>query len=211
MSEKFQCAALRDVTLAIKDGTHGTHQRVRDGVPFLSAKNITSDGQVSWDDNDEKISPREFDAIHRTFQLKEDDLLLTIVGTLGRRAIYRGDHVTFQRSVAYIRPDPSSILSPFLFHCMGHGDFLKQLKNRSNATAQAGLYLGELGQISVPLFSKDRQSKIAEILDTLDAAIRGTEAVVAKLKAMKQGLLYDLLTRGIDANGDLRQIGRAHV
>lgn len=48
------------------------------------------------------------------------------------------------------------------------------------------------------------QSKIAEVLDTLDAAIRGTEAVVAKLKAMKQGLLHDLLTRGIDANGDLR-------
>lgn len=46
--------------------------------------------------------------------------------------------------------------------------------------------------------------KIAEVLDTLDAAIRGTEAVVAKLRAMKQGLLHDLLTRGIDANGDLR-------
>ncbi|WP_223565022.1 restriction endonuclease subunit S [Agrobacterium tumefaciens] len=48
------------------------------------------------------------------------------------------------------------------------------------------------------------QSKIAEILDTLDAAIRGTEAVVAKLMVMKQGLLHDLLTRGIGANGDLR-------
>ncbi len=48
------------------------------------------------------------------------------------------------------------------------------------------------------------QTKIAEVLDTLDAAIRGTEAVVAKLQAMKQGLLHDLLTRGIDANGDLR-------
>lgn len=47
-------------------------------------------------------------------------------------------------------------------------------------------------------------TKIAELLDTLDAAIRGTEAVVAKLRAMKQGLLHDLLTRGIDANGDLR-------
>lgn len=48
------------------------------------------------------------------------------------------------------------------------------------------------------------QSKIAEILDTLDAAIRGTEGVVGKLRAMKQGLLSDLLTRGIDQNGDLR-------
>jgi len=57
---------------------------------------------------------------------------------------------------------------------------------------------------SVPAPSYDEQSKIAEILDTLDSAIRGTETVVAKLKAMKQGLLLDLLTRGIDANGELR-------
>ncbi len=56
----------------------------------------------------------------------------------------------------------------------------------------------------MPAPSYDEQSKIAEILDTLDSAIRGTETVVAKLKAMKQGLLLDLLTRGIDANGELR-------
>lgn len=48
------------------------------------------------------------------------------------------------------------------------------------------------------------QSKIAQILDTLDTAIHETEAIIAKLKAVKQGLLHDLLTRGIDANGELR-------
>jgi type I restriction enzyme S subunit len=48
------------------------------------------------------------------------------------------------------------------------------------------------------------QRRIAEILDTLDEAIRKTEQVIAKLQQMKQGLLHDLLTRGIDENGDLR-------
>ena len=61
-----------------------------------------------------------------------------------------------------------------------------------------------LSQFRVPIPEPKHQSKIAEVLDTLDAAIRGTEGVVAKLRAMKQGLLHDLLTRGIDANGDLR-------
>lgn len=58
--------------------------------------------------------------------------------------------------------------------------------------------------LQLPLPSPAEQSKIAEILDTLDEAIRATEVIVAKLKAMKQGLLHDLLTRGIAANGDLR-------
>ncbi|MCH7377038.1 restriction endonuclease subunit S [Aeromonas sp. MR19] len=48
------------------------------------------------------------------------------------------------------------------------------------------------------------QSMIAQVLDTLDTAIHQTEAIIAKLKAVKQGLLHDLLTRGIDANGELR-------
>lgn len=48
------------------------------------------------------------------------------------------------------------------------------------------------------------QAKIAEILDTCDAAIQKTEALIDNLKAIKQGLLHDLLTRGIDANGRLR-------
>ncbi|MGQ9371715.1 restriction endonuclease subunit S [Azospirillum sp. ST 5-10] len=48
------------------------------------------------------------------------------------------------------------------------------------------------------------QQTIAHILDTLAVAIDKTEAIIAKLKAVKQGLLHDLLTRGIDANGELR-------
>jgi len=48
------------------------------------------------------------------------------------------------------------------------------------------------------------QRKIGEVLETLDTTIRQTEAIIAKLKQVRQGLLHDLLTRGIDANGELR-------
>jgi type I restriction enzyme S subunit len=48
------------------------------------------------------------------------------------------------------------------------------------------------------------QGRIDHILGTLDIAIQQTEAMIAKLKALKQGLLHDLLTRGVDANGELR-------
>ena len=57
-------------------------------------------------------------------------------------------------------------------------------------------------QLALPPSNELRQ--IASILDTLDTAIRETEAIIAKLKTVKQGLLHDLLTRGIDANGELR-------
>lgn len=50
----------------------------------------------------------------------------------------------------------------------------------------------------------EEQQRICAVRDTLDTTIRQTEAIIEKLKQVKQGLLHDLLTRGIDANGELR-------
>lgn len=67
---------------------------------------------------------------------------------------------------------------------------------------------GSLSELRVGLPSFSEQNRIAEILDTLDEAIRNTEQVIAKLQQMKQGLLHDLLTRGIDERGELRDPDR---
>ncbi len=48
------------------------------------------------------------------------------------------------------------------------------------------------------------QRVIAQISELLDTAIHETEVIITKLKAVKQGLLHDLLTRGINANGEMR-------
>jgi type I restriction enzyme S subunit len=50
----------------------------------------------------------------------------------------------------------------------------------------------------------ESQESVADVLETLDTTIRQTEAIIEKLKLVKKGLLHDLLTRGIDANGELR-------
>jgi type I restriction enzyme S subunit len=50
----------------------------------------------------------------------------------------------------------------------------------------------------------DEQFRIAVVLDTVDEAIAKTEAVIAKLKQVRAGLLHDLLTRGLDEHGQLR-------
>ncbi|MBO1540470.1 restriction endonuclease subunit S [Pseudomonas sp. OA65] len=72
------------------------------------------------------------------------------------------------------------------------------------STGIPGLNRRDVYELEVyrPEFGERR--KIAQILDTFDTAIRETEALIDKLKAVKQGLLHDLLTRGIDSNGQLR-------
>lgn len=67
-----------------------------------------------------------------------------------------------------------------------------------------GIRIQDFLSILAPIAPAVEQSCIAEILTALDTTIRQTEAIIEKLKLVKQGLLHDLLTRGIDANGDLR-------
>lgn len=48
------------------------------------------------------------------------------------------------------------------------------------------------------------QRRIVEVLDTLDNALQKADQLISKLKQMKQGLLHNLLTCGIDENSELR-------
>ena len=82
---------------------------------------------------------------------------------------------------------------------------------RLNAAAHM---TGSAGQQRVPaaFFSRytvlklplPEQSKIAEVLSTVDRAIEQTEALIAKQQRIKTGLMQNLLTRGIDQHGNLR-------
>jgi type I restriction enzyme S subunit len=48
------------------------------------------------------------------------------------------------------------------------------------------------------------QEKIACMLETIDQAIENTEALIEKYQQIKAGLMHDLFTRGIGADGKLR-------
>jgi type I restriction enzyme, S subunit len=49
-----------------------------------------------------------------------------------------------------------------------------------------------------------QQQRIAQILSTVDEAIEQTEALIAKTQQTKAGLMQDLFTRGVNADGQLR-------
>ena len=71
-------------------------------------------------------------------------------------------------------------------------------------SGQPNLNKGIVDELTLHLPSPTEQSRIAAVLDTVDEAIAKTEAVIAKLKQVRAGLLHDLLTRGLDENGQLR-------
>lgn len=68
-----------------------------------------------------------------------------------------------------------------------------------------------LSRFQIPALSRSEQTAIADILATVDRAIAQSEALIAKQRRIKAGLLHDLLTRGIDAQGNLRDLRRTQI
>lgn len=93
----------------------------------------------------------------------------------------------------------------FIFHTVFSEAVASHVRQREVGSSYPAVNESDLKQtpLRVPELEVE-QSRIAEILDTLDAAIREAEAVVAKLKQVKAGLLHDLLTCGLDEHGQLR-------
>ena len=148
-------------------------------------------------------------------RLHEGDILLEGSGggpgkPVGRVAYFEG--VTGQESSVCsnffktLRPNRSEVDPRFLLRKLSW--FYKQptlLTLQQQTTGIINLKFEEYLSASIEIPKTiDEQQKIAQVLDTLDTAIHETETIIAKLIAIKQGLLHDLLTRGIDANGKLR-------
>lgn len=81
----------------------------------------------------------------------------------------------------------------------------EEMRSRSAGGGRAGLSKGIIQNIPVQLPHVLEQRKIARILTTVDDQIEKTEALIAKYQAIKQGMMHDLFTRGMDEHGQLRR------
>ncbi|MHB1320562.1 MAG: restriction endonuclease subunit S [Acidithiobacillus ferrivorans] len=117
-----------------------------------------------------------------------------------RPIAYRIDGPAWVNNHAHIIRAKAGVCQSFIFWSVVNKDIRKYIAGGTRTK----LTQGELRRIEINFPIEPEQQEIAEVLDTLDTAIHETEAIIAKLKAVKQGLLHDLLTRGIDANGELR-------
>jgi type I restriction enzyme S subunit len=90
----------------------------------------------------------------------------------------------------------------FIFYSLVHKDITKYL----NSGTRSKLNKSELEKIEIDFpATKDEEDKISKIISTADAVIEKTQTAIAKYKAIKQGMLHDLFTRGIDLQtGKLR-------
>ena len=199
----YPTAELHQVTRRITDGSHFSPTPCEHGYLIANVKDMKS-GEIDFS-TCTRISPSAYRELRATgCTIKNGNVLLSKDGTVGRVVVYKQDtEIGALSSICIIEPT-DRLDAAFLGHALQSEGCLGQYDNFLSGSALRRLVLRDIRSIKVPLPDSEHQRTIAQVLDTLDTAIHETEAIIAKLKAVKQGLLHDLLTRGIDANGELR-------
>ena len=120
------------------------------------------------------------------------DVLISVrapVGETNRVANQMG----IGRGLAAIRFDKES--QPFGWQVLNHSkSALSRVTQGSTFAAIGG---GELRNLPILLPPLPEQRAIAAVLDSIDDAIEGAEAVIAATEGLRDALLHDLLTRGL--------------
>jgi type I restriction enzyme S subunit len=106
--------------------------------------------------------------------------------------------------LAQIKPNAALVNSIFLAKQIGHDRIARHFSRLANGSTRYGLSTASFENVEIWLPPFPEQNKIAKILTTVDNLIEKTEALIAKYEAIKQGMMHDLFTRGVDENGRLR-------
>jgi type I restriction enzyme, S subunit len=195
---------LGDLADFVLDGTHGSPSRSAAGVPVLSAQNVEG-GRLNYI-TDRYTTSAEYEQFSKRLTLRSGDLLLTIVGTIGRAAVVTDVRpAVLQRSLAVIRPHESLVDSRFLYYATQSPLFKEQLRRATNASSQAGVYLGRLKEIEVALPSLSEQRRISDILHRADALRVQRRRAIESLSELTQSIFFHMFGDPISNPNKYRQ------
>ncbi len=145
----------------------------------------------------------------KRFALREGDVVITkdseSPDDIGIPALIEttSDDLVCGYHLAILRPS-ARLDSSWLAKQLGHERAKRYFAKVATGSTRYGLSNSSINNFEVWLPSVDEQRSAIQVLRTLDDAIQKTEQLINKLKQIKQGLLHDLLTRGIEENGQLR-------
>ena len=198
MTKNWKTKKLKNVCDKITDGSHNPPKGKEDGLMMLSGRNILENSldysKVRY------ITEEEFCRENKRTDIMPGDVLLSIVGTIGRSVVFPSSapKVVFQRSVAVLKLQ--NFIDPhFLCFAFKSPKFQTLFNNKARGVAQKGIYLKTIREIEFTYPSLEEQKRIVSILNkaftVIDKAKANTEQ---NLKNTKE--LFDSYLQGVFEN-----------
>jgi type I restriction enzyme, S subunit len=175
----------------IKDGTHQTPEYVENGIPFFSVENVTS-GDFK---NTKFISEQEHRFLTRSCKIEKGDILMTRIGSIGECKLIDWEvDASFYVSLALLKIRPG-YCAAYIAYYSNSAAFKKEIELHSLQSAiPKKINLGQIANVRIAIPPFPEQTAIAEVLSDMDAEIAALERRRDKTRALKQGMMQELLT-----------------
>ena len=181
----------------LTDGSHNPPPKRSNGYTVISAQNIKN-GKIIFTDKDRYTDEIGFQKENPRTQITKGDIILGIIGgSIGNVAIYDlSDPVVAQRSISII---DTYVLNIYCFYLLQSTIFQSLFLEKSIGNAQAGIYLGELDKLYIPLPPIREQNRIVSEIKRwftlIDEIEQGKADLQTTIKQTKSKIL-DLTIHG---------------
>ena len=205
---------LSDICAGITDGSHNPPiGGDKSTFLMLSSKNVF-DNKITFEEP-RYLTEKQFAVEHRRTNIKPGDVLMTIVGTVGRTAVVTENTpaITLQRSVAVLHPREDICNSHYLMYLLRSKR--SYFETEAHGVAQKGIYLKQLSDVQVDVPNIKIQQKTVQILDNVQRIIHERQNEISILDDLIKARFVELFgdcrlnPKGWDtvALGDMAEVG----
>lgn len=189
MMEGWRKTKIEDVAF-VGDGAHASIKRKETGVMYFTSKNFDSNGlklnkvdYISEEDFKKYFNPNS----KALTKPKKNDVLLSIIGSMGAPYLVNGDfEFGLSSSVSILRPKHEVVDSKYLFYWIKSEYFQKSIDSIKSGVAQSFLSLGMIRSLPCIIPPLKTQRKIAAILSGYDDLIENNLKRIKLLEEQAQ-------------------------
>ena len=164
----------------VRDGTHDSPKYIEEGYPLVTSKNVV-DGRVDLS-NTKLISKEDLDNINKRSKVDLGDILMPMIGTIGRPTIVDFEKDFAIKNVALIKCDNEIILSGYVRAILDSQHFITYISQNERGSTQKFISLGALRSFPLHVPPLEVQQEIVDELEGYQKIIDGCKQVVENYK-----------------------------
>lgn len=153
-----------EITDILNGYSFKSSQYVKSGIRVVRISDVQK-GKIS--DKDLKFYPLDTKKEIEKYLLKENDLVMSLTGNVGRVAMISTDNLPagLNQRVACIRADENIVLTRYLFHFFDQDSFETEAMSNSTGGGQKNMSTVWLSKLKIPVPPLPVQEEIVRILD----------------------------------------------
>lgn len=198
--------------VGVSDGTHDTPQYVdisENTYPLVTSKCIVN-GKIDISLANH-ISNKDYDEINKRSKVNINDVIMPMIGTVGNPALVENITDFAIKNVALLRTNGSYELGKWVWYLLNSNVALTQFDLVIRGGVQNFISQEKLGKMIFPFCENNEMKNIVNFLDqkcsAIDSVLEKTKASIEEYKKLKQSVITQAVTKGIQPNRPMKDSG----